>query len=252
MPRPLIIANWKMNPDAPGRAAALARNIAAKVAPNRNKVELAMAPPFPFLMAVRDAAPTLRLAAQDVFWEDIGPFTGEVSWHQLRHLKVRYVIIGHSERRIHLGESDEMVNKKLRAAVAGGLTAVLCVGERECQGGDISEVVGEQLERALKGVKKNEMTRVVIAYEPVWAISTMPNSRPDTPENTFRANVYIRKIVSRLFSRSVGESMRVIYGGSVSAKNIRSFLTDGHMQGALIGGASLNVEEFARIIEASA
>lgn len=128
------------------------------------------------------------------------------------------------------------------------MTPILCVGERERLGDDTPEILGEQIKAALKGIKKNVLKKLVIAYEPIWAISTMPNARPDTPINAFRAMIYIRKVVSMLYNRSIGDSIKIIYGGSVNAKNIQAFLEEGKMQGALVGGASLDAAEFVEIV----
>ncbi len=243
----LIVANWKMNPDAPGRAVVLANKIEQSLARVRN-IEVVIAPPFPFLLPIAAVVKRAKLGAQNVFWEDAGAYTGEVSWHQLKHIKINYVIIGHSERKLFLGETDEMIHNKVHILLENGMTPILCVGERERMDDDIPEIVGTQIKAALKGIKKTFIKKLVIAYEPIWAISTMPDARPDTPASAFRAVVYIRKIMSELYDRSVGEEVRIIYGGSVKAKNIRAFLEDGRMQGALVGGASLDASEFAEIV----
>jgi len=243
----LIVANWKMNPDAPGRAVVLANKIEQSLARVRN-IEVVIAPPFPFLLPIAAVVKRAKLGAQNVFWEDAGAYTGEVSWHQLKHIKINYVIIGHSERKLFLGETDEMIHNKVHILLENGMTPILCVGERERMDDDIPEIVGTQIKAALKGIKKTFIKKLVIAYEPIWAISTMPDARPDTPASAFRAVVYIRKIMSELYDRSVGEEVRIIYGGSVKAKNIRAFLEEGRMQGALVGGASLDASEFAEIV----
>lgn len=250
----IIVANWKMNPDTPGRAAALAakyRNI--EVSTFRN-IELVAAPPFLFLIPVAGALPKgIKLGSQDAFWADVGPYTGETSPHQLKHLKVEYVIIGHSERRIHVGETDEMINKKVRAVLENGLSAILCIGERERTGRDIPSLVGEQIKSALAGVKKQLLKNVVIAYEPVWAISTIPGTKgADTPDSAFRARIYIVKILTELFGQSAVKTIRIIYGGSIGASNAALFLGEGRMDGLLVGGGSLYPKEFAGIVRASA
>lgn len=243
----LIVANWKMNPDSAGRAALLAHKVERFLARVRN-VEVILAPPFPFLLPMAAVVKRAKLGSQNVFWQDCGPYTGEVSWHQLKHLKVDYVIVGHSERKLFLGETDEMIRNKVQALLENSMTPILCVGERERLGDDIPEIVGEQIKAALKGIKKNLLKELVIAYEPIWAISTMPNARPDTPASAFQAMIYIRKIVSELYGRSMGNEIQIIYGGSVNARNIKGFLEEGRMQGALVGGASLDATEFAEIV----
>ena len=244
---PLLIANWKANPDAPGRALLLAQKI-ERMLPASRKAEIVIAPPFPFLPVIGRALKKAKLGAQNVFWEDCGPYTGEVSWCHLRRFGIKYVIVGHSERRIHLGETDEMIAKKMTALLAHGMKPVLCIGERERDEGAIPAIVGEQLRAALSGVKKEWAKNIVIAYEPVWAISTMPDAKPDTPDNAFRATIYIRKILTDRFGRQEAARCRIIYGGSVSPENISSFLREGKMEGALVGGASLKPDVFAEII----
>ncbi len=243
----LIIANWKTNPSTVREAAELARKTELAAAAHRN-VSVVVAPPFPFLGVVASELKRAKLGSQNTFWADAGPYTGEVSWRQLKSLKVNHVIVGHSERRLLLGETDEMIAKKVRALLEHDLAPILCVGEYQRADHEMSETVAHQLEAALAGVKKSLIKNLTIAYEPVWAISTTPDSRPDTPENAFQSAIYVRKIISRVFGRTAGESVRIIYGGSVTARNISSFLTEGRMQGALIGGASLNAQEFTRII----
>ncbi len=247
MTKPLIIANWKMNPDTAGRATLLANKMERFIARIRN-VDVVLAPPFPFLLPIAAVTKKAKLGAQDVFWKDAGAYTGEVSWFQLKSLRAMHVIVGHSERRIFLNEDDKMVREKVHALLANSMTPILCVGERERIGDDIPQIVGEQIETALKDIKKNFVKKLVIAYEPIWAISTMPGARPDTPASAFRAMMYIRKVVSDMCGRAVADEVRIIYGGSVSAKNISGFLQEGHMQGALVGGASLDPAEFAEIV----
>lgn len=266
MPKPLIIANWKTNPDSLGRAVLLARKIEREIAGVRN-VDVVVAPPFPFLYGVSRVLRKSKLGAQNVFWGDVGPYTGEVSWHQLKNLDVQYVIVGHSERRIHLGETDDMINKKVRSVLEHGLGAVLCIGERErivprsqnaagipairdgLGRSEIPPIVGEELRSALKGVRGSRLKNLTIAYEPLWAISTTPGARADTPDNAFRAKVYIKRTMVKLYGSRVAAGVRIIYGGSVGEKNIAGFLHDGEMEGALVGGASLRPDEFISIVK---
>ena len=238
-----------MNPVTLKEAVLLAQKIERDATRTRN-VEIVIAPPFPFLLPVGRVLKKAKLGAQNMFWEDLGAFTGEVSWSELKSLGADYCIIGHSERRINLGETDEMVNKKVKAALEHGIYPILCVGERERVGNEIPSVVGEQLKSALKGAKKSLIKNLIVAYEPVWAISTQAHARPDTPDNAFRAALFIRKIVASLFDRKTGEKVKIIYGGSVNSGNIAPFITEGRMQGALVGGASLDPQEFAKVIGA--
>lgn len=249
--KPLLIANWKANPATLKEAVSLAAEVERKIVRIR-KVEIVLAPSFPFLSAVSKVLKKSKLGAQDVFWAKVGPYTGEVSQDQLKGLGVRYVILGHSERKLYLGETDEMINKKLLASFESGLRPVLCIGERKRENNDIPAVVGEQLKNALKGVKRENIGSLTVAYEPVWAISTTPGSKPDTPDNAWKASVYIKKIVAKLYGKIAAESVRIIYGGSVNSKNIASFLAEGRMEGALVGNASLDPEEFSKIVAIAA
>lgn len=247
MQKHIIAGNWKMNPAHQDEAHALASNIEAGCAALGKNIEVAVCPPFPYLAAVRAAVKKVKCGAQNVFWEERGAYTGEVSPLQLKNLGVAYVILGHSERRMHLWETNEMINKKTKAALECRLSVILCIGESEREDGEIPSVVGDQLAQALSGVKKNFLKNLTVCYEPVWAISTNKNARPDTPDNAFRAGVFVRKIVTGLYDRKTADTLRVIYGGSVRKDNISAFLTEGRMQGALIGGASLDADEFIAI-----
>ena len=247
--KPLIIANWKANPSTAAEAVSLARKIELEISKSRN-VEVVVAPPFPYLIPVKQALKKSKLGAQDVFWAG-GPYTGEVSPAELKNMGVKYVIVGHSERRIHLGESDELINKKIISLLGDGISPILCVGERE-NNDDALRMVGEQIQKALAGVKKNRLRKLIIAYEPVWAISTTRGSNPDTPDNAFKAMLFIRRKVGGLFGRERADLVRIIYGGSVNSQNIASFLREGRMDGALVGGASLDPQESASLVKNAA
>ncbi len=212
---------------------------------------IAIAPPFPFLAVINKVLRKSKLGAQTVSWANKGPYTGEVSGLQLKSMGVKYVILGHSERRSFFAETDELVNKKLLAALNSGLMPVLCVGEKERNGNEIPAIVGEQLKKALAGVKPSRLKNLVVAYEPIWAISTNAGARADSPANAFRASVYLRRLLASLYSRRLAEEVRIIYGGSVNAQNISGFLKEGIKQGALVGGASLNAPEFSQIIKSA-
>jgi len=246
MRKPLIIANWKSNPLTLKEAVVLARS-AEKYSKIFRGADVVVAPPFLFISAVSKILRQAKLGAQDVFWAE-GPYTGEISLRQLKNLGVRYVIVGHSSLRMTLGETDEMVNKKIKAILGGGLSAVLCVGEWKRKGDRIPALVGAQLKNSLKGVKKSQLERVVVAYEPVWAISTMPGAQVDTPQSAVRALRYLRGILSRMYGKKYADKVKMLYGGSVSAKNARQFLILPGVDGALVGGASLRPQEFGEII----
>ncbi|MEK7541386.1 MAG: triose-phosphate isomerase [Patescibacteria group bacterium] len=249
----IIIANWKMNPERVSDAAALAKKIERAAAASAGRgVEIVAAPPFPFLAAVGRVLKKARLGAQDVFWEGAGAYTGEVSPAQLKNMGVSYVIVGHSERRTHLSETDEMIAKKINAALEAGLAAILCVGEPERAGADIPPIVGEQLRSALGRIKKELLKNLVVAYEPVWAISTTPGrAGAATPDSAFRARIFIEKVLVSLFGARAQKDVRVIYGGSVTPDNTAAFLREGRMDGVLVGGASLHAKEFGAIVRSA-
>ncbi len=230
MNKPLIL-NWKMNPETLREAVAL-----AKASDFKNTV---VVPPLPFLEEVGKVLKKAELGAQDLFWEDKGAFTGEVSAKELKDIGVKYVIIGHSERRHKLGETDEMIAKKLKAALENGLTPVLCVGEtkKEKDAGQKEEVIKRQIEKGLSLVSqksKVKSQKLLIAYEPVWAIGT---GDPETPEGARETIQFIKKIISA----------KVLYGGSVNSENLADYLKFKEVDGALVGGASLNKEEVKKM-----
>lgn len=210
--------------------------------------EILICPPFTSLPAISSllASYPISIGAQNVYWQARGAFTGEISPLMLKDLGCRYVIVGHSERRHIMGETDEMVAKKVRAALDEGLKPVLCVGETlaEREKGDAFKVNSEMTAGGLSGVKKEEVSQVVIAYEPVWAIGTGKEARPDDAAEVIGR---IRETIDSLYGKGVSEDVRVLYGGSVKSANIRSFMTREDIDGALVGGASLDPIEFARL-----
>ena len=237
-----------MNPLTQKEAVSLAKKVEEGARRFKN-IEVVIAPPFPFLATVAEVLRKAKLGAQDASWMERGAYTGEVSWAQLKKLGVQYTIIGHSERRMYMNETNEVINKKIIALLEHGMGAILCVGEREREENEIPALVGEEIRKALHGIKKASLKNLVIAYEPIWAISTSPGARPDTPDSAFRAMVYIRRVLTELFTRTLADSVRIIYGGSVNKENARGFLSAGNMQGALVGGASLDAEHFLKILE---
>lgn len=246
--KPLIIANWKCNPDTVEQAVLLAKNI-EEHSGNKKSSEVVVAPPFVFLAAVGSSIRKIKLGAQDVFWEGSGPYTGEISWRQLKYFKIKYVIVGHSERRVHLGETNEAINKKVLALLGHDMNPVLCLGEDE-RTGDIAKSLEVQLRKALSGARKNQLKNLVVTYEPIWAISTNLGSKPDTPDNAFRVSLHIRKVLTAMFDRNSADKVKIIYGGSVNSNNVASFIKEGRMQGVLVGGASIDAVEFNSLINA--
>lgn len=226
----VIVANWKMNPSTLAEA--------KKLAKESDLEGLIVCPPFPFLEAVASTLKAAKLGAQDLFWEEIGAYTGEVSAGELKNVGVEYVIIGHSERRQNLGETDQMVAKKIAAAIKGGLKPILCVGETRAErnAGRAELIIERELETGLSLVKGRE-AEVIIAYEPIWAIGT---GKPDTPENMSEMVKFIKRIAL---------VDKVIYGGSVTSENAEKFLKKKDISGALVGGASLKGKEITKIVE---
>lgn len=248
MQKKVIIANWKANPDSLKEAVLMAKKIESGL--GLLNTEVVIAPPFPFINGVDKVLKKAKLGSQNVFWAKSGPYTGEVSINQLKNLGVKYVIVGHSERRMNLGETDEMVNKKIVSLLENGLKPILCVGEAERK--DSASIIKLEIQKALRGVKKNFLKNLIIAYEPIWAISTNPGAAADTPDNAFRIKIYIKKIIADLYGRDMAESVKIIYGGSVNSLNISGFIQEGRMDGALVGGASLKLEEFIEIVKKAA
>jgi triosephosphate isomerase len=245
---PIIAGNWKMHTTA-ATALDLARGVKERVDGIRD-VEKVACPPFPFLALVADAlkGSTVRVGAQNLHWEPQGAFTGEVSAPMLQGM-VEFVIIGHSERRAYFCETDETVNKKVKAALAAGLRPILCVGEteREREDGKTNEVLIRQTRAALKEV--DVPAGFAIAYEPVWAIGT---GKAATGPMANEAIALIREQVTTLADAARGESLRILYGGSVTAENIAQFIREPDVDGALVGGACLKAESFAGIVEQTA
>ncbi len=259
----LIVANWKENPTTLREAVSLARRIEKGISKaNKNKVVIVA--PFPFLYAVGKVLKHAKLGAQNVFWEDDGAYTGEVSPSMLKNSGVEYVIIGHSERR-RLGETDEIINKKVKTSLKAGLKAILCVGEsfetRKMGLASAKNFVKDQLKKDLKGISMSHVSAhmsLVIAYEPVWAISTNKNARPDKPEDALEMIKFIKDFLhvtchmpARRSLGAGGSHVSVLYGGSVTSKNAKSFLQYKEIDGALVGGASLKAEEFSKIVKSA-
>jgi len=244
---PFIAGNWKMNKTV-GEALDLVREL-KKAISGVKEAEVAVAPPFTALYAVhRELEGTsILLAAQNLYWEEKGAFTGEVSPLMLKEVGCDYVIIGHSERRQYFGETDETVNRRIKAALIQGLKVIFCVGEtlKEREGQSTFSVVERQMSGGLKGLSDKELEDIVIAYEPVWAIGTGKTATPEQAEEVHR---FVRGKVEKLYSRRVSEEIRIQYGGSVTPENIRGLMSQPNIDGALVGGASLKAESFSKIV----
>jgi triosephosphate isomerase len=244
---PFIAGNWKMNKTA-GEAVELVRQLKATLS-GVKEVEVAVAPPFTALQAVQKEleGSSIRLAAQNLFWEEKGAYTGEISPLMLKELGCRYVIIGHSERRQLFGETDETVNKRMKATLHQGLDPIFCIGEtlKEREEERAFAVIGDQLQGGLRGITEEEMDRVVIAYEPVWAIGT---GKTATPQQAEEVHAFIRQRLSDLFSNGIAEKIRIQYGGSVTPDNVKGLMSQKDIDGALVGGASLKPDTFSKIV----
>lgn len=244
----LIVGNWKMNKTA-SEATAFIRDLLARVPAQPANLELVVAPPFTALESVRLAlgpSSPIQLGAQDLFWEDHGAYTGEVSAPMLKDLGCRYVIVGHSERRTLFGEREDLIQKKIRAALNHGLRPILCIGETLAQrdNGTTDHVLTQQVHDGLSGLTTEALATITIAYEPVWAIGT---GKSATVEQAIAAHRTIRQVLAAVASPAVADCTRILYGGSVTPQNIESLLASDQIDGALIGGACLQVESFATI-----
>jgi triosephosphate isomerase len=250
--RPIIAANWKMHKthlEAIQTVQKLGYLVGGDVA---EQLDVVVCPPFTALRSVQTLIESDRLpfalGAQDVHWEPKGALTGEVSASMLKALNCGYVIVGHSERRQLFGETDEDVSKKVGAAFAGEMTPIMCVGEtlEERDAGETDSKVASQVRGGVAGVKPDAAARLVVAYEPIWAIGTGRNAEPTDAGQVIRV---IRETLAALYSHEVADAVRVQYGGSVKAGNIRDFMAHPDVDGALVGGASLDAEEFALIVK---
>ena len=214
------------------------------------EADIVICPPFTALIKVQDAIvdSSLMLGAQDIYWEKEGAFTGEISPSMLKDIGCRYVIIGHSERRHIFGEINEAVNKKVKVVLKHGMVPIMCIGEKleERDNGSTLEVLEAQLTGGLKDISKDEVKRIVIAYEPVWAIGT---GRTATPKQAQESHKFIRKFIERTYTKQTSSKIRIQYGGSVKPDNIGQLMVQEDIDGALVGGASLDVNSFTQIVK---
>jgi len=248
MRKPVIAGNWKMY-KLSGEAVDTALALKSLVA-NANHCEVVIAPVFTALKTVADRleGSNVKVAGQNCSTEtEFGAHTGEVSASMLKDAGCSHVIIGHSERRQFYGETDQSVNKKTKAALASGLTAIVCVGEMlaEREAGNAENVVGTQLSGGLEGLTVADMERIIIAYEPVWAIGT---GKTATPEQAQEMHGFIRQTLAGTHGKEIADKTRILYGGSVKPENIKTLMGQEDVDGALVGGASLEAESFAAIV----
>lgn len=247
MRKPVIAGNWKLYKTTP-EALELVTGLKPLVAHNKD-VEIVVAPVFTVLNSVKPAlaGSPVNLAAQDCYWEEEGAFTGEVSPGMLIDAGCTHVIIGHSERRQYFGETDTTVNKKIKAALNAGLTVLFCIGETlaERDAEQTLDVLKTQVCGGLEGLGSEQLARVIIAYEPVWAIGT---GKTATNEQAQDAHSFIRGVVGGLYGPEAADAMRILYGGSVKPDNIKGLMDQPDIDGALVGGASLKADSFAAIV----
>ena len=243
--KPLIAANWKMNKSIK-EADSFIKDFKKLYAPN--KAEVLICPPFTILqyLSWKIKGTDIKVGAQNMHFEEKGAFTGEISPLMLKDAGCEYVILGHSERRQHFKEDDEIINKKVKSALKNGLKPILCIGEtlKQREKNETMKIIKNQLIRCLKNINENEVRTIVVAYEPVWAIGTGRNA---TPEQAQEVHSYIRKLLSDSYGSSVADKIRIIYGGSVKPENAKELLSMEDINGALVGGASLDAKSFAEI-----
>jgi len=244
----LIIANWKMNPKSLLEAESLWKKIIA-VSKNSKNALVVVCPPFPFLpLGKKLKSKSVATGAQDVFRDPLGAHTGEVSASMLTSLGVRYVIIGHSDKRKE-GDTNAIVNQKMITALKAKIEPILCIGESvRDDNGFYLGFIKNQIHECLAHIPKNQVKNIIIAYEPIWSISTNPNAIEDTPEDSMEMSIFIRKVLSDSLSPTVAKDIRIIYGGSINDKNAEGFLSRGGVSGVLVGGASLDPKKFNSII----
>ena len=266
--RKLVAGNWKMNTTR-ASAVELAGAIAERVGAHRagatggvnssgrgsecRDVEVLVCPPFPYLLPVSEVlrSSSVELGAQNVYFEPPGAFTGEVAVPMLVDVGCRYVLVGHSERRHVLGERNDLLRRKVAAAIAGGLDVIFCVGEllSEREANKTEAILDSQMEGGLAGLEESSLDHVTLAYEPVWAIGT---GRTATPAQAEEAHLHLRNWLKTRYNSRRGEGMRILYGGSVKSDNARELMSQADVDGALVGGASLKADSFLAIVDAAA
>lgn len=251
MRKKIVAANWKMNMTQ-SEAAAFVKMLLLELG-EISEVEVVIVPPFTVIAAVTEAlgsAQDIKVGAQNMYWERGGAFTGEISAAMLRDLFVRYVVLGHSERRMLMGETDEIVNRKVRAALEAALRPIVCVGEtlEQREKGNVQKILSLQLRGSLAELGPKELLETVIAYEPVWAIGT---GKTASSQQAQEAHAFIRKTLRDISDEATAEKVRIQYGGSVKPDNARELMSQTDIDGALVGGASLDPRSFAEIVKAA-
>ncbi|MFX1591543.1 MAG: triose-phosphate isomerase [Promethearchaeota archaeon] len=251
MRKPIIGGNWKMNRGTPEESKEMIKNLIPLVKGIYN-VDIVIAAPFTVLTnaykILKDT--NIKLGAQNMYFEEKGAFTGEISPKFLKNIGVEYVILGHSERRDIFKESDELINRKLKKALSINLKPIVCIGEhlKEREAGKTKEIIDYQIRETFKDLTKEEILKTVIAYEPIWAIGT---GKTATPEQAEEIHIYIRELLSKRYDKETAESIRIQYGGSIKPNNAESLFNKKNIDGGLVGGASLESDSLFQIIKAA-
>lgn len=248
MRKPIIAGNWKLN-NTLKETVDLVDGLKRELA-DIEVVDIVICPVYIYLSIVKDLVYDLniKIGAQNVYWEERGAFTGEVSPRMLKDVGCEYVIIGHSERRQYFGETNETVNRKIKASLSSGLKPIVCVGEslNEREAGKTFDIIKDHITKALIGLTQEYISNIIIAYEPVWAIGT---GRTASPEQAQEVHKYIRELLTKLFGEETASNTRIQYGGSVNPENIRELIAQEDVDGALVGGASLKIDSFSAIVK---
>ncbi|MFX1487825.1 MAG: triose-phosphate isomerase [Promethearchaeota archaeon] len=248
---PIIGGNWKMNKGTPNESREMLLELIPLIKQIKN-VEVMIAPPFTSLMSTNNILKdtNIKLGAQNMYFEERGAFTGEISPNFLKELGVEYIILGHSERRNIFNESDDLINKKLKKALSIGLNPIVCIGEHleERKAGKTKDIIKYQLNETFKDLNKDQFQQSVIAYEPIWAIGTGITA---TPEQAEEIHIFIRQLISEKFDHETAETIRIQYGGSIKPENAEELFSKKNIDGGLVGGASLQAESLAQIIKAA-
>ena len=246
MRKRVIAGNWKMNM-LPNEAISFIEQLSNKVADAKEEIVLCVPYTDLFYSLLTAQNTNIKIGAQNMHWEENGAYTGEVSGPMLKSIGVQYVIIGHSERRQYFAETDDTVNKKVKSAFKYGLKPIVCVGEtlEQREAGNTKEIITKQTQLALDGLNANEIENTIIAYEPIWAIGTGKTATSEDANNSIKE---IRNKIKEIYGEEISEKVIILYGGSVKASNAKELFMTSDIDGALVGGASLNVEEFTKII----
>jgi len=252
MRKPFVAGNWKMNTDSHTSISLAESIVSGSLETAGQGVSVAVCPPFVYLQAVAKAlsASSVAVGAQDIYIESQGAFTGEISASMLKDIGCSYALCGHSERRHVIGETDELINKKVAAAIGGGLLPILCVGEllAEREASQTSEVISRQIKSDLAGLSVEKVSALTMAYEPVWAIGTGLTA---TPQQAQEVHAFVRGLLAEMYGAQLAEEIRILYGGSAKPGNAGDLMREQDVDGLLVGGASLNADDFIAIIQAA-